>query len=267
VTTELRDTVAVVTGGSGGIGLALAKRFAADGARAVVLIDLDAARAEAAAATVDAPVTLGLGLDVSDEAALAAAVEKVESEIGPIDIYCSNAGVARGRDLGDDEDWDVSHRVHVLAHVYAARSVLPKMVQRGRGHFLITASAAGLLTNMDSAPYTVTKHGSAALAEWLAINHGDSGVTFGCLAPQGVNTAMLGDDGRDHSATRAAGGVLEPEDVAEAVVAAMREGRFLVLPHPEVHMFEQRRAGDRDRWLTGMRKVRAKLRAARSEKD
>jgi NAD(P)-dependent dehydrogenase (short-subunit alcohol dehydrogenase family) len=261
VTTQLRDTVTVVTGGASGIGLALAGRFAADGARAVVLLDLNGDAAAAAARELPAPVTLGLGLDVSDEAAVAAVVDRIESEIGPIDVWCSNAGIARGAGLGDDTDWDSSVGVHILAHVYAARHVLPRLVARGRGHLLITASAAGVLTNMDSAPYTVTKHGSLALAEWLAINHGDSGVTFSCLCPQGVNTPMLGEDTRSQSATRAAGGVIEPDQVAADVVAAMADGRFLVLPHPEVQMFEQRRAGDRDRWLAGMRRVRARLTA------
>jgi NAD(P)-dependent dehydrogenase (short-subunit alcohol dehydrogenase family) len=147
--------------------------------------------------------------------------------------------------------------VHVLAHVYAARAVLPAMVARGRGRFLVTASAAGLLTEMDAAPYTVTKHGSVALAEWLAIRYGDSGVSFFCLCPQAVRTPMLADAGSD-AAALAAGGLIEPEQVADAVVRAFAEDKFLILPHAEVAEYERRRAGDRDRWLAGMRRVRAR---------
>lgn len=260
---QLVGSVVVVTGGASGIGRELAARFAAEGARAVVVTDRNGPGAEDVAAGLSSPVALGLGLDVSDEAAVKAAVERVEAEIGPIDIWLSNAGVGDAPGLGTDDQWDRAFGVHVLAHVYAARHVLPGMVERGRGHFMITASAAGLLTQMDSAAYTVTKHGSVALAEWLSIKYGDSGVGFSCLCPQGVRTAMTA--GReDMSATRAAGGFIDTSDVADAVVAALAEGHFLILPHPEVADYERRRAGDRDRWLAGMRRVRANLDAARS---
>jgi NAD(P)-dependent dehydrogenase (short-subunit alcohol dehydrogenase family) len=261
VKTELRDAVAVITGGAGGIGRALAERFAAEGARAVVLADLDEAAADRAAQALSCPVRLGVGLDVTDQRALADLVERVETEVGPIDVWCSNAGLATGRGLGTDEEWDRSWKVHVMAHVYAARSVLPRMLARGRGHLLLTASAAGLLAESDIAPYSVTKHGAVALAEWLAIRHGDAGVSFSCLCPQGVRTGMLAGAPAD-SATLAAGSVIEPAAVADAVVAALAEGRFLILPHPEVAGYEQRRAGDRDRWLAGMRRVRARMSGA-----
>jgi NAD(P)-dependent dehydrogenase (short-subunit alcohol dehydrogenase family) len=260
-TVALPGAVAVVTGGAGGIGRALARRFAREGARAVAVADLDEEGARRVAAELDCPVALHAGVDVTDAAAVAALVDRVEREAGPIDLWCSNAGVAVGADLGGDADWERCWQVHVMAHVHVARSLLPRMAARGRGHLLVTASAAGLLTQMDAAPYTVTKHGSVALAEWLAIRYGDDGVTVSCLCPQGVRTAMTAREGAD-SAVLAAGALLEPEDVADAVVAALADGRFLVLPHPEVAEFERRRAADRDRWLAGMRRLRTRLRAA-----
>lgn len=255
---ELAGTVAVVTGGASGIGRALARRFAEEGARAVVVVDLDGAGAASVAAQLPSPVRLGFALNVTDEASVRAAAERIEREVGPIDVWASNAGVATGRGLGDNDDWERAIGVHMLAHVYAARHVLPRMVQRGRGHFLITASAAGLLTEVYLAPYSVTKHGSVAIAEWLAIRHGDSGVTFSCLCPQGVRTPMTAGEGAN-SAAVAVSELIEPEQVAADVVAAIAEGRFLILPHPEVAEYERRRAGDRDRWLAGMRRLRAQL--------
>jgi NAD(P)-dependent dehydrogenase (short-subunit alcohol dehydrogenase family) len=225
----------------------------------VVVADLDAAGAERVAAGLACPSPLGAGLDVTDGAAVAALVGRVEDRLGPVDLWCSNAGVALGEDLGDDGDWERSFAVHVLAHVRAARALAPRMAARGRGHLLLTASAAGLLTDMDSAPYSVTKHGTVALADWLAIRWGDAGVGVSCLCPQGVRTAMTEQLGAD-SSVLAAGALLEPAEVAEAVVAGLAEDRFLILPHPEVATFERRRADDRDRWLAGMRRARARLR-------
>ena len=256
--TQVAGAVAVITGGAGGIGRALAQRFAADGARAVVIADLDTDAAASVAAAL--PVeSLGIGLDVTDEIAVRAAIDAIEERFGPIDLYCSNAGVGGAAGLGTDEQWDLAYRVHVLAHVYLARHLVPRMVRRGSGHVMITASAAGLLTEMDTAPYSATKHGSVAIAEWLAIMHGgDTGVSFSCLCPQGVRTAMTAGF-TEGNAVVAAGAFLEPAEVADAVVAAFTEGRFLILPHPEVAEYERRRAVDRDRWLGGMRRVRAKL--------
>ena len=258
---NLQGAVAVVTGGAGGIGRALAVRFAREGARAVVVADLDEPGARRVAGELEGATALPVGLDVTDPGAVAGLVERVERELGPVDLWCSNAGVALGRDLGDDRDWQRSFDVHVMAHVHVARFLLPRMAARGRGHLLVTASAAGLLTHMDAAAYSVTKHGSVALAEWLAIRHGDQGITVCCLCPQWVRTPMLEQEGVS-PAVRAAGGLLEPDEVAGAVVEALADGRFLVLPHPEVAEFERRRAADRDRWLGGMRRARARQRPA-----
>ena len=240
----------VVTGGASGIGRALAERFAAEGA---------------AVATFDLPGTTGPGahhleVDVTEPAAVSAAVARVEAELGPIGVYCSNAGIAAGRGLGDDADWERSWAVHAMAHVHAARAVLPGMAERGAGHFVVTASAAGLLMMTQSAPYTVTKHASVALAEWLAVEYGDRGVAVHCLAPQGVATPMTtGGDERSRRELEAAGRILEPGEVAEAVVAALRSGELLVTPHPQVRGYEAAKVADRTAWLAGMRRLRARL--------
>ncbi|HET9691300.1 MAG TPA: SDR family oxidoreductase, partial [Acidimicrobiales bacterium] len=254
---QLQGNVAVVTGGGSGIGAALARRFAADGAK-VAVVDLDAAKAEAVAADLDGAIAIGL--DVTDGAAVAEAIARVERELGPIGVYCSNAGIAVGGGLGTDDDWARSWAVHGMAHVHAARAVLPGMVERKSGAFVVTASAAGLLAMMQSAVYTVTKHASVAVAEWLSIAYGGDGVSVHALCPQGVNTPMVqGGTGSGTSELQAAGGIIEPEQVADEVVAAVTSGTFLILPHPEVHRYEQGKVADRDRWLAGMRKVLAKV--------
>ena len=254
---DLAGAAAVVTGGGSGIGAALASRLASGGAR-VAVVDLDAGRAAAVAAGL--PGAIGLGVDVTDGEAVAAMVERVGAELGAIRVYCSNAGIAAGAGLGEDEDWARSWAVHGMAHVHAARAVLPGMREAGGGAFVVTASAAGLLAMMQSAPYTVTKHASVAIAEYLAIAFGGDGVSVHCLCPQGVNTPMVtGGDQRSTSELQAAGRILEPEQVAEDVVAAIEDGRFLVLPHPEVHDYEVGKVADRDRWLRGMRKLLSRV--------
>jgi NAD(P)-dependent dehydrogenase (short-subunit alcohol dehydrogenase family) len=257
----LSGAVVVVTGGASGIGAALARRFAAEGARAVVVADLDADGAAAVAGGLDCPVRLGVGLDVTDEAQVAALAARIAEEIGPVDLYCSNAGLAGMPGLGTDAEWQRAWAVHVLAHVYAARHVVPAMVARGSGHLMITASAAGLLAEADLAAYSVTKHGSVALAEWLAIQHGDQGVTVSCLCPQGVNTPLLARAPAE-ATTLAAGETIEPEQVCDSVVRALAEDHFLILPHEQVHRYEQQRSADRDRWLSGMRRLRARAHGA-----
>ena len=255
---ELAGNVAVVTGGASGIGAALAARIAGEGAR-VAVVDLDAARAEEAAASL--PGALGLGVDVTDQAAVTAMVERVSAELGPIGLYCSNAGIGAGHGLGEDDDWARSWAVHGMAHVYAARAVLPGMVDRRSGAFVVTASAAGLLALMQSAPYTITKHASVAMAEWLAIEYAGDGVSVHCLCPQGVRTPMVSASVLGETEVAASGAILEPSKVADDVVAAVASGTFLILPHPEVHDYETGKVADRDRWLAVMRKLRARIAA------
>jgi len=257
---EIRGSVAVVTGGAGGIGRALGAALLDAGA-AVALFDRDAGPAEAAAAELAGRGrVVGVGVDVGDEAALVAALARVEAELGPVDVYCSNAGVVTGLGLGTDEDWEIGWKVHLLAHVYAARALLPAMAERGRGAMVVTASAAGLLMMMQSAPYTVTKHASVAIAEWLAVEYGASGVQLHALCPQGVRTPMVTSDPKGEAEVAASGRILEPPEVAEAVLDAIRQNRFLVLPHPEVHQYETAKVSDRDRWLAGMRRLKARVR-------
>lgn len=252
------DAVVVVTGGGSGIGEALCWRWAAEGAR-VAVVDLDRRRADAVAASIG-HAARGYAADVADGLAVAALVQTIEAEVGPIDVYCSNAGVGDAGGLGTDEEWYREWGVHLAAHVHAAREVIPLMEGRGGGHVVITASAAGLLMMMGSAPYTVTKHASVALAEWLAVNHGDRGIGVHCLCPQGVRTPMISADPDAEAEVAASGTILEPSVVAEAVVDAVRADRFLVLPHPEVQGYEQGKVADRDRWLATMRSLRARLR-------
>lgn len=256
MTFELRGAVAAVTGGAGGIGRALSSRLADEGCK-VAVIDLDQARVEAAAAEV--PGAIGVAADVGDRAAVRVAVDEIESRLGSIDVYCSNAGVAAGGGLGEDGDWELSWLVHGMAHIHAARSVLPGMVDRGKGAMVITASAAGLLMMMQSAPYTVTKHASVSIAEWLAVNFGGGGIQFHCVCPQGVRTPMLSTDTTSESEVAASGRIAEPAEVADSVIEAIRSNTFLVLPHPEVAGYEQAKVADRDRWLAGMRRLLARV--------
>jgi NAD(P)-dependent dehydrogenase (short-subunit alcohol dehydrogenase family) len=260
---ELRGKVAVVTGAANGIGRACAARFAAEGAR-VVVADLDGDATERAASEIGA---LGVATDVSVEADVRHLVERTEAELGPIDLFHSNAGIGvNGSINAPDEDWDRIWKVNTMAHVYAARAVLPSMLERGDGYLVSTASAAGLLTQIGNASYSVTKHAAVALAEWLAVTYGDRGIKVSCLCPQGVNTNMLRGgsdiDRTSASAVRAGGDVLEPEQVADVVVRAIRDETFLILPHPEVATYLQRKTSDYDRWLGGMRRLQARVRGS-----
>jgi NAD(P)-dependent dehydrogenase (short-subunit alcohol dehydrogenase family) len=255
---RLADRVAVVTGGASGIGRALCRRFAAEGARGIVVADRDAAGAEAVAKEIGG---LAVATDVAVEAEVVRLVERAAAAYDRIDLFCSNAGIG-GTPGGvevPDEVWRRMWDVNVMAHIHAARAVLPGMLARGEGYLLQTASAAGLLTQVGSAPYSVTKHAAVAFAEWLAITYGDAGITVSCLCPQGVRTRMLlGDDGARESFLLE--GALEPEDVAEAVVRGLAAETFLILPHPEVAEYFRRKALDYDRWLRGMRRLRARVR-------
>jgi NAD(P)-dependent dehydrogenase (short-subunit alcohol dehydrogenase family) len=259
-----RERVVVVTGGGSGIGRALAVRFAREGAR-VVVADL---AGDAAAAVARETGGLAVATDVGVEAQVAELVAQAERRMGPIDLFCSNAGIGRGTGFGEgasgpfapDADWQASWQVHVMAHVYAARAVLPGMLERGEGWLLHTASAAGVLTDVMSCAYSVTKHATVAFAEWLAITYGERGVRVACLCPQGVRTPMLeGAAAFGGGAPHLTRGALEPDAVADAVLAGLDAGRFLILPHSEVHEYAQRKAQDPDRWLAGMRRMRARL--------
>jgi NAD(P)-dependent dehydrogenase (short-subunit alcohol dehydrogenase family) len=258
---QLAGKVALVTGGAHGIGKALCERFVAEGALGVAVVDLDS-KASFELAKDLGDTAIGLGADVGRERDIVSAVQATEQRFGPIDLMVSNAGIGTAAGIdATDEAWQQIWDVNVMAHVYAARAVLPAMVARGEGYILSTASAAGLLTNIGDAPYSVTKHAAVALAEWLAITYGDDGIKVSCLCPQGVNTDLL----REAAASSAGGvvltqGVIEPEAVADAVIAGLAEERFLILPHPEVHDFMQRKASDPDRWIGGMRKLQRRVR-------
>ncbi|HZT68013.1 MAG TPA: SDR family oxidoreductase [Acidimicrobiales bacterium] len=266
---EIRDRVVVVTGGASGIGRAMSRRFGDEGAAAVVVADLDGPAAESVAADITRAGgrAIGVPTDVTVEEDVIRLVSRTEDEVGPIDLFCSNAGIAvNGGVETANQQWQRIWDVNVMAHVYAARALLPLMLARGGGYLLNTASAAGLLTNLGAAPYAVTKHAAVALAEWLSITHGDAGIKVSCLCPQGVRTPMLlgglADSDPAGSAVLASGDMIEPEQVAEAVVAGLRDERFFILPHPEVAEYLKRKVEDPDRWLRGMRRLWARLSGA-----
>jgi NAD(P)-dependent dehydrogenase (short-subunit alcohol dehydrogenase family) len=257
---ELAGSRVVVTGGAAGIGAAIARALAAAGAGGVLVADLDGAGAHALAAELVAAGTPAAGrqVDVADAAAVTAMITAAEDAFGAVDLVVSNAGIGTGAGLdASDAQWQRSYAVNVLAHVYAARAALPGMLERGHGAFLNTCSAAGLLTMVGDAPYTVTKHAAVAFAEWLAITYGDRGIEVVALCPQGVETALLAeaDQGLPGRAVRAAAPVLSPEEVAISALAALEERRFLALPHPEVADHERAKAADRDRWLAALRRM------------
>ncbi|HTW41212.1 MAG TPA: SDR family oxidoreductase [Solirubrobacteraceae bacterium] len=260
---EVENRHIVVTGGAGGIGKALARRFAAEGARAVVVADRDGAGARALAQEIGG---LGVEFDAGQESSVKELIAQATAANGAIEIFVSNAGVGGmggGPEVPDDS-WDEAWRVNVLAHVWASRALLPEMLERGEGYLINTASAAGLLTQVSSLVYSVTKHAAVALAEWLAIEYAERGVRVSCICPQGVRTPML-ERGMQEAAAAAAlsaGGLIEPEDVADALIAGIREERFLILPHENVATFMARKGTDPERWLNGMRRLVREARAA-----
>lgn len=257
---EMAGKVIVVTGAASGIGAALVRRFAQEGAAGLVIADLDTGLAEAVAGEVGG---VAVHTDVSKEADVQRLVAHATQRFGRVDVLCSNAGIGTGGGVeASNADWQRSWEVNLMAHVYGARAVLPQMLERGEGYLLQTASAAGLLSHPESASYAVTKHAAVSLAEWLAIQYGDRGIRVSCLCPQGVRTPMLlGKQGDRKSFLLDA--AVSPEQVADDVVQAMRAERFLVLPHPEVLDYLRGKAADVDRWLGGMRRLRAKAHAVR----
>jgi NAD(P)-dependent dehydrogenase (short-subunit alcohol dehydrogenase family) len=262
--------VAIVTGGGGGIGGALAEELATHGAR-VVVADLDAASAQAVSDRINAASpgsAVPAAADVSETAAIRGLIALAEQRFGPVDLYLANAGVLGVPGLEASEaDWDRTIDVNLRAHIRAAQLLIPDWLERGEGYFVSTASAAGLLTQIGSATYAVTKHAAVGFAEWLAISYGDLGVRVSCLCPMGVNTELLyagekSGDPRGVAATRAvtsAGAVLEPAQIARDVLAAIHEERFLILPHAAVSDMFQQKASDYDRWVRGMRRYQASL--------
>ena len=253
---NIADSVIVVTGAGSGIGAELARRFVAEGATHVMLADRNLAAAQAVAEGLGEQAT-AVELDVTDEAAIGQLVTEVLQRHGRIDLFCSNAGVALGVGIdGPTELWQRAWDIHVMSHVYAARAVLPSMLERGQGYLLNTASAAGLLSAPGDAPYSVTKHGAVALAEWLAYQYRDRGIRVSVLCPMGVDTPLLMDGLRDgHAGAKAVAAsseVIGVSQVADAVLEALHEETFLVLPHPQVGKFWAGKAADPDRWLAGM---------------
>ena len=249
--------VVVVTGAARGIGRAMAERFVKEGAKAVVASDVDAAELESMASETGA---VAISADVTSEESINDLIEKTESRFGPIDLFCSNAGISHpgGVELSN-ADFERVFDVNYRSHLYAARNLVPKMTARGDGYLLNTASAAGVLTQIGSAPYAVTKHAAVALAEWLSVTHGDEGLKVSVLCPQGVRTRLLlGHDGNRENFLIP--GAIEPADVAQCVVEGLDDERFLILPHPEVSEFIRRKASDPNRWIRGMPKLQARIR-------
>lgn len=267
---QIAEKVAVVTGGGAGIGAALAHALSEAGA-SVVVADLDAESAASVAAQISAAGStraLSFGGDVSDPEVLEEIIGRAEAELGPVDIFFANAGTTAGLGLDTpDSQWDIALGVNVLAHVRAARILVPKWVERGGGYFVSTASAAGLLTQIGSATYSVSKHAAVGFAEWLSVTYGDQGVAVSCLCPMGVETKLLRSGFQTDqpgasvaaSAVTSAGAVLSPAEVATAVLAAMEEEKFLILPHPEVLDFYRNKGSDYDRWIGGMRRYQRHL--------
>jgi NAD(P)-dependent dehydrogenase (short-subunit alcohol dehydrogenase family) len=251
---KVSGKIIAVTGGGNGIGRALAERFAQEGAKHVAVADLNEEAAKAVAKHIGG---FGMRVDVAAEAELIAFIDAVEQQYGPIDLFCSNAGIARGAGLDtSDVIWREVLDVNLMSHVYAARALVPRMVKRGGGYFLNTASAAGLLAQIGNVTYSVSKHAAVAFAEWLSITHGHEGIKVSILCPQAVRTDMIaGHEGGSASVN----GIIEPNQVADAVIAGLAEEKILILPHPIVAEYVNRRAQDPDRWIAGMRKLQAKL--------
>ncbi len=250
---DVQGKIVVVTGGAMGIGEALCRRFAREGAKVVVVADVNEAAAKAVADDIKGAAVI---CDVSKEADIIRLVNFTEETFGPIDLFCSNAGIiAIGGVECPNEQWHRIWEINVLAHVYAGRAVFPRMIKRGGGAFVVTASAAGLLSQIGSAPYSVTKHAAVGLAENMSITYGDQGIKVFALCPQAVRTAMAGPDG----GVAAVDGLMEPAQLAEAVIEGLKKEEFLILPHPEVKTYMQRKTADYDRWLQGMRRLQARF--------
>lgn len=247
---DLKDKIVVVTGAASGIGRALCIRFAREGTRAIICADRDEPGAKA---TAEMCGGRAIRTDVSKEADIQALIEAVEGEVGPIDLFCSNAGIGVGGGAETpDADWQRIWDINVMSHVWAARHLVPRMAARGGGYLMNTSSAAGLLSQIGSAPYAVTKHAAVGLAEWLAITHGDQGIKVSVLCPQAVKTAMTAGN---PDGVASIDGMMEPDYLAEVVVQSLEKEEFLILPHPEVLTYMRNKTNDYGRWIGGMRKL------------
>ena len=247
---EIKDKIIVITGAASGIGRAMARRFKAEGAKQLIIADLNADGVKEVADEVGA---MAIATNVAVESEVNHLIETAEKEFGQIDLLCNNAGIGvGGGPETPNEDWQRIWDINVMAHVYAARAAIPAMLERGDGYIMNTASAAGLLTQVGSAPYAVTKHAAVSFAEWLSVTYGDRGLKVSVLCPQAVRTAMTADN---PDGVASIDGMMEPEVLCDSVVETLREEKFLVLPHPEVLTYIQRKAGDYDRWIKGVRRL------------
>ena len=258
---EINHKVIVVTGAGSGIGRALVNKFMTEGAKQVIAVDINATNVTE---TAEMYACLAMTADVACEADMVRVINDIESQVGPIDLFCSNAGLAAGpSEQSPDEEWQISWDVNVMAHVYAARHLVPRMIKRGGGYFLNTASAAGLLNQIGGAAYGVTKHAAVGFGEWLALTYGHQGIKVSLLCPQAVRTAMTATDpdeiGAEGLQAAAGDGMLEADVVADIVATGLREESFLILPHPEVTQYMQRKTADYDRWIKGMNRFHQSL--------
>ncbi len=253
---DVKDKIIVVTGAASGIGRALVVRFKAEGAKQIVAVDINLAGAQETAAMVGC---LAMSADVAVEADIQRVIEDTESQVGPIDLFCSNAGVGMGENLSSpNNQWQMSWDINVMSHVYAARHLVPRMVARGGGYFLNTSSAAGLLNQIGSAAYGVTKHAAVGFGEWLAIHHQHEGIKVSMLCPQAVRTPMTDND-NEATAAAASNGMIEPEELAEAVIEGLKAESFVILPHPIVLEYMRNKTTNYDRWIGGMNKLMRRI--------
>ena len=253
---ELKDKIIVITGAASGIGRALAIRFKAEGAKQIVAVDINIAGAQETAEMIGG---VAMNADVSKEEDILRVIEETEAQVGPIDLFCSNAGVGMAESLdSSNREWQMSWDINVMSHLYAARHLVPRMVARGGGYFLNTSSAAGLLNQIGGAAYGVTKHAAVGFGEWLAIHHQHEGIKVSMLCPQAVRTPMTDSD-NDAIAAAVSNGMIEPEELAESVVEGLREESFVILPHPIVLDFMRNKTANYDRWIGGMNKLMRKI--------
>jgi NAD(P)-dependent dehydrogenase (short-subunit alcohol dehydrogenase family) len=257
---QIKDKIIVVTGAGGGIGKALVKKFCATGARAVVAVDINAATARVTAAEFGC---VAMSADVTKEDDVIRIIEETEKDLGSIDLYCNNAGVAAGAsEQSPNSEWQFIWEVNVMSHVYSARHLVPRMIQRGGGYFLNTASAAGLLNQIGGAAYGTTKHAAVGFAEWLALTYRHQGINVSMLCPQAVRTAMTANTEDQGTMAASGDGMMEPHQLADIVVEHLARDAFLILTHEEVKVYMQRKSSDYDRWIGGMNRLLQKLSGA-----